>query len=110
MTFISSSERIPWDGLKQCMNFLGMVVYTYMILSASSAMNYYHYPLSPGQINTLTMQASYLWLIIEQLVFISMILSNMLFIAIRSCTRHKLMLDHKDDKRQLPNIDTVIAI
>ena len=27
MCFISSSDRIPWDGLKQGLNFLGMVLY-----------------------------------------------------------------------------------
>ena len=51
--FISSSDRIPWEGLKQGLSFLGMVVYTVMILQASSAMIYYHYPLSPGEEDTL---------------------------------------------------------
>lgn len=86
-----------------------MVVYTIMILQASSAMIYYHYPLAPGEVDTLQMKASYLWLIIEQLVFISLIASNMTFMAIRSCVRHKLQLDKIDERRQLPNIDTIIA-
>lgn len=76
-----------------------MVIYTNMILTASQAMTYYHYPLSPGEVNTLSMQSSYLWLIIEQLVFISLLLSNMTYTAIRSCVRNKLQLDMTDVKR-----------
>jgi hypothetical protein len=109
MTFISSSDRVPWLGVKQSFAFLAMVIYTNMILNASQAMTYYHYPLQKGQVNTLSMQSSYLWLIIEQLVFISLLLSNMLYIGIRSCVRNKLVLDMIDVKRQLPNCDTVIA-
>jgi hypothetical protein len=72
-------------------------------------MIYYHYPLIPGEVDTLQMKSSYLWLIIEQLVFVSLIASNMSFLLIRSCVRHKLQLDKIDEKRQLPNIDTIIA-
>jgi len=38
MCFIVSSERIPWDGLKQGLNFLGMLLYIEMILQCSIAM------------------------------------------------------------------------
>jgi len=65
MCFISSSDRIPWEGLKQGLNFLGMIMYTGMILSASSAMIYYRYPLEPDEVDTAQMKSSYLWLIIE---------------------------------------------
>jgi hypothetical protein len=73
-------------------------------------MTYYHYPLEEGQIDTLQMKSSYLWLIIEQLVFIGTLVSNMMFIAIRSCVRHKLNLNMIEERKQLPNIDTIIAI
>jgi len=65
MCFVSSSDRIPWDGLKQRLNFLGMVMYTGMILLASNGMTYYGYPLAYGEVDTLQMKSSYLWLIIE---------------------------------------------
>lgn len=55
------------------------------------------------------MQSSYLWLVIEQLVFISLLISNMCYIGIRSCSRNKLKLDMTDVRKQLPNVDTVIA-
>lgn len=51
--FMQSSDRIPYDGLKQGLSFLGMVLYTGMILTASQAMIYYHYPLEEGQTDTL---------------------------------------------------------
>jgi hypothetical protein len=98
-TFVSSSDRIPLEGLKLSFNFMGMITYTIMILNASVAMTYYHYPLPAGETNDLSMQASYLWLVIEQLVFISLLMSNMLYIALRSCFRHKINLDQKDTKR-----------
>lgn len=108
-TFISSSDRIPWEGVKQSFSFLAVITYTLMILNASVGMNYYHYPLQPGQVNSLSMQTSYLWLVIEQLVFISLLISNMFYICLRSCFHHKLSLDQKDTKRQLPGTDTIIA-
>lgn len=85
-------------------------MYTGMILLASQSMTYYGYPLAAGEVDTLQMKSSYLWLIIEQLVFISTLASNVIFIIIRSFVRHKLQLDLIDEKRQLPNVDTIIAI
>lgn len=110
MTFVSQNEKIRWESLKMGFSFLGMVLYTIMILKVSTAMIYYHYPLSAGQDNSISMQTSFLWLIIEQLVFIAMIISNMTFLMIRSFVRHKLTLDSIDEKRQLPTVDTVMAI
>jgi hypothetical protein len=64
-TFISNSDRIPWDGLKQACSFLGMLIYTIMILNAAEAMNFYNYPLEEGQVADETVQASFMWLVIE---------------------------------------------
>lgn len=90
------------------------MVYTYMILKTSTAMTYYHFPI-PKKLKRklpndgLVLDSSYLWLVIEQLVFIGTLLSCMVFIAIRSCIRSKLVLDRMDVKKQLPNVDTIIA-
>lgn len=73
-------------------------------------MTYYHYPLVDGQSSSNSVLSSYVWLAIEQLVFTSLIVSNMVFLCIRSFVRHKLQLDLIDEKRQLPNVDTLIAI
>lgn len=32
MTFIGSSDRIPWDGIKQANSFLALMIYVMMIL------------------------------------------------------------------------------
>lgn len=64
-TFIANSERIPLEQVKQAVSFLGFIVYQFMILQTSLGMTYYHYPLKPGQVDTLQMKSSYLWLVIE---------------------------------------------
>ena len=102
---ISSNDRIPWDGLKQGLSFLGLVLYLFLCLKASIAMNLY-----PSDISDVHTLASFVWFVIEQLVFISLIVSNMLFLGIRSCFTHKLRLSAIDEKRQLPTVDTLIAI
>ena len=43
--------------------------------------------------DSLQWEASYIWLEIEQLVFISILCSNVVFLLIRSCVKHKLQLD-----------------
>jgi hypothetical protein len=40
----------------------------------------------------------------------STIFSNALFIALRTCFRHKIQLDEVPEKKQLPNMDTIVAI
>jgi hypothetical protein len=108
MCFISSSDRIPWDGLKQGLNFLGMVLYVQMILEASVTMSMFTKTMiSEGDLQS---KSAYLWLVIEQLVFMSTLISNVVFLLIRSQVRHKLQLDAIDEKKQLPNVDTIIAI
>lgn len=66
--------------------------------------------LYPSDISDVHTLASFVWFVIEQLVFISLIVSNMLFLGIRSCFTHKLRLSAIDEKRQLPTVDTLIAI
>lgn len=73
-------------------------------------MNYYHFPQDSGQGTSNSVLSSYVWLAIEQLVFVSLIISNMVFLCLRSQVRHKLQLDLLDEKKQLPNVDTIVAI
>jgi hypothetical protein len=51
-----------------------------------------------------------IWFEIEWLVFIGTVLSNMLFLALRTCMRHKIQLDQVPERKQLPGVDTIIAI
>lgn len=52
----------------------------------------------------------YIWLEIEWGVFLGTLLSNALFLALRSCFRHKIQMDIIPEKKQLPNVDTIMAI
>jgi hypothetical protein len=76
-----------------------MIMYVGMILQAANVMTYYHYPLAPGEVNTLEMKSSYLWLIIEQLVFIGTILSNFMYLLIRSFLHNQFVLSELDMRR-----------
>jgi hypothetical protein len=97
MCFISSSDRIPWDGLKQGLSFLGMVMYVQMILEAATTMSMF----TPNMLKNgdEKSRAVYLWLEIEQVVFMSTLFSNIIFLLIRSQIRHKLQLDSIDEKK-----------
>ena len=81
MCFITSSERIPWEGLKQGLNFLGMLLYIEMILQCSLAMVIFKTPI---RADLLQLRSAFLWLVIEQLVFMSTVLSNIVFLLLRS--------------------------
>lgn len=89
-----------------------MLLQINMVLQSSLGMNNYTYPIPEDYPKELSLQweSSYIWLEIEQLVFMSILVSNVVFILIRSCVKHKLQLDSIDEKRQLPNIDTIIAV
>jgi len=62
MCFITSSERIPWEGLKQGLNFLGMLLYIEMILQCSLAMVLFKTPIAT---ESLKLRSAFLWLEIE---------------------------------------------
>jgi hypothetical protein len=51
------------------------------------------------------------WLRIEILVWFSIIFSNIAFLALRSCFKHKIDIDLlMDDRVKLPTIDTIVAL
>ena len=62
MCFITNSERIPWEGLKQGLNFLGMLLYIEMILQCSLAMVLFKTPIAT---ESLKLRSAFLWLEIE---------------------------------------------
>lgn len=51
-----------------------------------------------------------IWLDIEWNVFLAILVSDFVFIIIRSFVRHKVSMDQLPVKKQLNNIDTVSAI
>jgi hypothetical protein len=84
-----------------------MLLYIEMILQCSLAMVLFKTPIPD---DSTQIRSAFLWLEIEQLVFMSTLFSNVVFLLIRSQVRHKLQLDAIDEKKQLPNVDTIIAI
>jgi len=96
MCFISSSDRIPWDGLKQGLSFLGMLLYMQMILETAGTMSLVTPDILKKSDEILIV---YLWLEIEEVVFMATLFSNVIFLLIRTQIRHKLQLDSIDEKK-----------
>lgn len=96
MCFISSSDRIPWDGLKQGLSFLGMLLYMQMILETAATMSLVTPDILKKSDEVLIV---YLWFEIEEVVFMATLFSNVIFLLIRTQIRHKLQLDSIDEKK-----------
>ncbi len=60
-------------------------------------MTYFHFHDGIAPQNSVI--TAFVWLAIEQLVFTSVLLSNMIFLGIRSQVRHKLYIDLVDEKK-----------
>jgi hypothetical protein len=56
------------------------------------------------------LSATYVWFEVELGIFIGTIISNSFFLLLRTLTHHKLQLDKIPVQKQLPEIDTIIAI
>jgi hypothetical protein len=61
-TAISGAQRLQWDGLKQFMNFFGMLMYVYLILKITNVMMIYPRPMewSTGK-NHVALSATFMW-------------------------------------------------
>jgi hypothetical protein len=84
-----------------------MLLVCILILAVSKIM--YLFP-NPMIWEDIDVAGAFIWLEIEWLVFLGTLISNSLFIAIRTLFRHKIQLDSIPLKKQIPNIDTIIAI
>lgn len=82
MCYISSSDRIPYESLKQGLNFAATFIYIIAVLQAAISMTYFHFHDGISVNNDVL--TAFVWLAIEQLVFTSVLLSNMIFLCIRS--------------------------
>jgi hypothetical protein len=111
-TQISNNDRVHWEEVKQGFNFLAMVLYVTLILNCSLGMTFFVFPLPAGisKEQSLQFESAFIWLEIEQLVFLATLMSNVFFLLFRTCIRHKLNLSMIDERRQLPNIDTLMAV
>ncbi len=53
----------------------------------------YHMPHFDANYDQISITATTIWLMLEEVFWVSVVFSNILFLAIRSCTRHKIQLD-----------------
>lgn len=51
-----------------------------------------------------------IWFEVEWAVFLGTLLSYILFIGLRTQIRHKIQLDRVIEEKQIPGVDTIIAI
>lgn len=71
----------------------------------------YTYELPDGRIvNITTAMSLEMWCMIEIMNVAGLVLTNILFMMLRSCVRHKLTFDNQDGKTVLPNTETVAAL
>ena len=85
-----------------------MLLYIFVILVVAK-LNYY--TPTPYNSTNLDMGAVITWLRVEILVWFCIIISNMTFLAVRSCFKHKIDIDLlMDDRMKLPTIDTLVAL
>lgn len=98
------------DGIKQFLNFFGIIVYLYLILQITQVMCLYPRPMLWSGEENIALASTYMWFQIEIGVFMSLIFSNAIFLALRTCARNKLRLDNIPERKQLPEVDTILAI
>lgn len=93
-------ERIKSLTTKYMMSFFGMIAYIYAICGIATC-NYYTPP--PDKSPNLTTGAVVTWFRVEMLTWFGIIISNMLFLFIRSQVKHKVDYSiYIDEKKKLP--------
>ena len=105
---ITGNPRFAQQGVKQLASFIGLILTLLLIINVSEIMCFFPASTTIFKFNDLS--GCYLWLEVEWLVFLGTLLSNALFIAVRSCVRHKITLVTVPERKKIPNIDTIMAI
>ena len=97
------------EAFKAFSSFLGMILMLQLVNQVTLCMYMFpqpfHWHTYPWQLRSLM-----IWFEVEWGVFIGTLVSYMLFIAMRTQVRHKIQLDRVPEEKQLPGIDTIIAI
>jgi len=97
------------EAFKAFSSFLGMILMLQLVNQVTLCMYMFpqpfHWHKYPWQLRSLM-----IWFEVEWGVFIGTLVSYVLFIAMRTQVRHKIQLDRVPEEKQLPGIDTIIAI
>lgn len=110
--FIAHNSAIKWDGLKYGVSFMGVFFYIFTNIQTAEVLalfpnadESYYAPYSPS------VSALVYWFITELVFYFGVIVSNMIFLFIRSFLKNKIQLDSKiEEKEKLPQIDTISAL
>lgn len=86
---LTNNPRLHFDGAKAFCSITGSIVMATLIITITQLMYVFDSPVD--WINeSKTVIAVFLWFEVEWLVFLGTIISNAIFIGIRTCARHKL--------------------
>jgi len=88
--FIGQNDRIRAQSVKFGLSFAGMLLYIFVIIVVAKV-NYY--TPSPQKAPTLNSAAVLTWIRIEMLAWFGIIISNITFLALRYCFKHKIDID-----------------
>lgn len=108
INLLTSSTRISLDGVKAASAFIGMIMYVNLLLLITEAM--FLFGLQINWTVDPSVAGVYLFFEVEWTVFLGTIVSNMIFLLFRTFIRHKIQLDRIPERKQLPNVDTIISI
>jgi hypothetical protein len=107
--FITGNPRLNMDGVKAFSAFMGMLLMVQLVTQVTECMyimpqpfHWHHFPEG--------MRSIMIWFEIEWGVFLGTLMSYVIFIATRTQVRHKIQLDRIPEEKQIPGIDTIIAI
>lgn len=84
-----------------------MLLQVFLVLKVSNTLHLYP---NPMLFNNFEIAGTFLWFEIEWLVFLGTLMSNAIFIAFRCLFRHKISVDNVPESKQIPTIDTILAI
>ena len=102
--FVKNPKRSP-GGALVTLDFAAMLLNIYMITLTSIFVEHER----PIGTKGLPDRPFIIWLHIELTVFISIIIGNMIFLFLRSIFNTAIVIDLLDDRKKLPNVDTIIV-
>jgi len=98
---LNGSPRVEATGLKYFFTIVGMVMELNLIKMVSRVIENAPDPFDPFAQHNVT--AMFIWFAVELMVFFSTLVSNIIFLAIRNCVRHKIEVNVVPERRQLPD-------
>ena len=106
---VVSASRLNLDCGKQIFAFIGMVFMVVLIFDVTSIL--YVFPETHAiKFAPQDVIGCFVWIELEWMIFLAVILSNIFFIFIRTMITHKIQLDQVPVRKQLPDVDTIVAI